>query len=331
MAAGPVKRTLKALRVSQPFNWLATTSARLVFGRDGRAPEFVIKYLHRAGVVGCPLPNGRVLRLWSRGDDWVSNQLFWRGFRGYEPGSADVFFRLAASADVVLDVGSYVGFYSLLAAHANPRSNVLAFEPLPSIADRLAKNIALNHVTNVRVIRCAVSDSDGSADFHYVPAGLPTSSSLSKEFMDSSLEHASEYVRNLGVLTKITVPTVTLDRFARENQLGPVGLLKVDVEGAEPAVLKGMEGLLNRDHPTILCEVLPGMGTGPALEAILRPHGYRFYHLTPDGPVEKPSIEGVPDLLNYLFTTLDPAQLADRLGDSSPNVDRGVVGGGRPA
>jgi FkbM family methyltransferase len=320
MASETAKRALKSLRASQPFNWITTTSARLLFSGAGGAPEVVVKHLHRVGTVRCALSNGKALRLWSRGDDWVSNQLFWRGLRGYEPGSAEVFFRLAASAPVTLDVGSYVGFYTLLAAHANPQGRVYAFEPLPPIFERLTKNVALNRVANVQCIPCAVSDKDGSADFHHQATGLPTSSSLSHGFMASSIQHATEWVLQRGPLTKTTVSTVTLDRFAEENRLGPVGLIKVDVEGVEPDVLRGMAGILQRDHPALLCEVLPGAGTGGPLEAILSPLGYRFYHLTPGGPVEKPSIEGHPEWLNYLFTTAEPNRLAELLASGAPVV-----------
>ena len=326
MSTGSVKRALKALRVSQPLNWIATPGARLLFGADGRAPEAVIRRLHRAGTVRCPLPNGKVLRLWSRGDDWISNQLFWRGLNGYEPGSTAVFFRLASSSGVTLDVGSYVGFYSLLAAHANPQGQVYAFEPLAPIFDRLTRNIALNRVANVQCVRGAVSDKDGSADFHHLAVGLPTSSSLSHGFMDGSMAHATEYVRGLGRMTKTTVPTLTLDHFAEEHRLGTVGLVKVD-EGVEPDVLSGMRGLLKRDHPSILCEVLPGAGTGPALEAILGPLGYRFYLLTSDGPIEKERIEGHPDWLNYLFTTASPVQLTDLLAGTPRAVGAGDANG----
>src|SRR5262245_56074500 len=106
---GAVKRSFKALRDTQPFNWVSTTAAKLAFGAAGGAPDVVVDHLHRVGTVRCRLPNGRTLRLWSRGDDWVSNRVYWRGMAGYEPESTAVFFRLATGAAVTLDVGGYVG------------------------------------------------------------------------------------------------------------------------------------------------------------------------------------------------------------------------------
>jgi hypothetical protein len=63
----------------------------------GRDFEVAIKHLPRTGPVRSRLPNGEVLRLWSRGDDWISNQVFWRGWSGYEPETTPLFFELAVT------------------------------------------------------------------------------------------------------------------------------------------------------------------------------------------------------------------------------------------
>src|SRR5262245_49359708 len=149
---GILKDMLKSIRASQPFNYLATTTVRSLLNAAGQQSEKIIKHLHRVGAVGAPLPNGRCLRLWSRGDDWVSNQVYWRGWAGYERETAPLFFRLASNAQVTFDVGAYIGYFSLLAAHANPNGRVFAFEPMPAIHDRLRQNVALNQLTNVECV-----------------------------------------------------------------------------------------------------------------------------------------------------------------------------------
>ncbi len=205
---GFIKGALKKLRSSQPFNFVATSTLRSLSNATGLHSEFVIKHMHKVGKVSCKLPNGQYLRLWFRGDDWVSNQLYWRGLSGYEPETVPLFFRLASRADVTLDVGAYVGFYTLLAAHANPNGAVYAFEPLPKIHERLQKNIGLNRMSNVECLRAAVGQAEGKAEFFHVDAGLPTSSSLSFEFM-----------RTTGELRSTTVPVITLDRFIKDKGL----------------------------------------------------------------------------------------------------------------
>lgn len=291
-------KTLKKLRVSQPFNYIATSAVYGLLGATGLKSESVIKHLHRVGPVRRRLPNGSTLSLWSRADDWVSNQIYWRGWDGYEPESVPLFFRLASRARVTFDVGAYVGFFSLLAAHANREAAVYAFEPMADAFERLRKNVAFNRLNNIRCTAVAVGEIDGEAEFYHTAGHLPCSSSLSFEFMQSA-----------EALRRSVVTVITLDRFVQENELSRVDLMKIDTESTEPQVLRGMIETLRRDHPIIMCEVLKERGSERPLEEILRSLGYRFYLLTPDGPVLRDQVEGHASYLNYLFTTLGPDEV----------------------
>ncbi len=292
-------KTLKRMRASQPFNYLATSVVYACQQATGMHSESVIKHLHRVGSVRRTLPNGRQLVLWSRGDDWVSNQIYWRGWDGYETETVPLFYRLAARAHVTFDVGAYVGFFSLLAAHANPAGQVFAFEPLPSVHKRLLRNVKLNQLTNVQCSASAVGEAQGEAEFWHINAETPTSSSLSFEFMQAA-----------DNLVSTKVPVITLDRFVHDKNISRVELMKLDTESTEHQVLRGMTKTLERDHPIIFCEVLTERGGEAPLEEILRRFGYLFYHLTPNGPVHRDKIEGHPEWLNYLFTTLSPDEVA---------------------
>ncbi len=283
---------LKALRAWQPFNALATGLVRRVLRGTGLPGEWAVAHLHRVGPVEAALPNGRTLRLWSRGDDWVSNQVFWRGWAGYEPETTPLFFHLATRARVTLDVGAYVGFFALLAGHANAAAAVFAFEPLPGPYERLQRNVAANGLANVTCLAAAAGAGDGTAELFHVAGAMPTSSSLSLEFM-----------RPAGELQRLAVPVVALDRFVSENGLARVDLVKVDTESTEPDVLAGMHETLERDHPAIVCEVLQGRGAERRLTELLAGLGYHFFLLTPEGPVRKDAVEGHPSCLNYLFST----------------------------
>lgn len=296
---GEMVKALKRMRASQPFNYLATSVVHAYQQVTGIHSESIIKHLHRVGAVRRTLPNGRQLALWSRGDDWVSNQIYWRGWDGYESETVPLFYRLATRAHVTFDVGAYVGFFSLLAAHANPAGQVFAFEPLPSVHKRLLRNVKLNQLTNVRCFANAVGEMEGTAEFWHVDAETPTSSSLSFDFMQAA--------DNL-VSTKVRV--LTLDRFVKDKNISRIELMKLDTESTEHQVLRGMTETLKRDHPIIFCEVLPERGGEAPLEEILRSFGYRFYHLTPDGPIHHDKVEGHPEWLNYLFTTLTPDEVA---------------------
>ena len=296
---GTVKSALKRLRVSQPFNRLATSSVRSVLGTVGLESEMVVKHLHRIGIVQSPLPNGRTLRLWSKADDWVSNLVYWRGWEGYEPETVPLFFRLAARARVTIDVGAYVGFFSLLAGHANTSGLVYAFEPMLDPLERLRKNVSLNELTNVQGIQSAVGDVDGTADFYFAETPMPCSSSLSYDFMKSA-----------DALRSQPVALVKLDTFVNRQTVRDIDLVKIDTESTEHQVLRGMMETIRRDRPQIICEVLKDRASEDLLQDLVREIGYRAYLLTPDGPSLRDRIEGHPSWLNYLFTSLTPPEVA---------------------
>jgi hypothetical protein len=72
-----------------------------------------------------------------------------------------------------------------------------------------------------------------------------------------------------------------------------------------------MRATIDRDRPSIVCEVLD-VESGRALEELLQPYGYRWYHLTWMGPVERDEIVPLHNGLcpNYLFTTVGPEALS---------------------
>ena len=298
-----MKAALKRLRYSQPFNRTATSMVRGLCRLAGSTPEFFPRHLHRVGDVRETLPNGETLHLFSKGDDWVTNQVFWKGWKAYEPGTIDLFYRLASRANVVMDIGAYVGFFTLIAGLANRNASVYAFEPMAAIHRRLVENVERNGLKNVECVNAAVSDSNGQARFFFSQAalreGFPTSSSLSESFMQGAPE-----------LTGVDVPLTTADTFCETRSISRVDLVKIDTETTEPSVLRGMRRVLSADRPTIICEILQGRVNVTAIDAELRPLGYKFFPLKPDGPEPRETIEGHPEFLNFLLTAHPERDLA---------------------
>jgi FkbM family methyltransferase len=283
----------KRLRDAPFLNRLLTSAVRGAFSTSAFPPESVVRHLPRVGPVRQRLPNGACLHMWSGGDDWVPNQLFWRGWDGYESETARVFFRLAERARVTIDVGAHVGYYTLLAAHANPDGRVIALEPLQPTFERLRRNVSMNRLENVLCLAIAASDSDGEAPMHVPREGLiPCSAGLGEASCRDWVEHC----------TTTIVQTGTLDRLARTHGIEGVDLIKIDTEGSEPQVLRGATELLRRHRPAIVCEVLEVSQTATALEDLLGPLGYRYAMLTPSGARPCSSIKGDPVHFNYLFT-----------------------------
>lgn len=251
------------------------------------------RYLPRAGLVEAPLPDGGRLRMWSRGDDDVATTVYWRGWAGFEPETSKTFYELARAARVTLDIGAHVGYFSLLAALANRANQVFAFEPLAPVRERLLRNLALNGVENVSCLPVALGSDEGTAPFFHVADGLPSSSSLSRDFMRS-------IVAERRLMTS-EVDVTTVDRFAEDHGLlGKIDLVKVDTEATEDDVLRGMVRTLEADRPAVICEVLR-VDTAQRIEQLLTPLRYRFLLLTDAGPVRCESIRPRSRWRNFCF------------------------------
>jgi FkbM family methyltransferase len=285
------KQLGRTIRAVAPINWAATSAVRAGLRLTGSQGEALARHLPRSGRVSTRLPDGQWARFWSRGDDNITSQIYWREWHGVEPEQTLLFELMARRARMTIDVGAHVGFYTVIAALANPAGRVYAFEPLERAYKRLATNIALNNLSNVRAHNVAVSDEDGWADFmHPVTASIPSSSSLSHEFMET-----------VGYeLTTSSVRTVRLDSFLPRAERAECDLIKLDTESTETSVLLGMADLLSESHRTIFCEVLPAADAA-AITRLLRPLGYRFFVLTHQGAEERPEVVAVDRWRNWLF------------------------------
>lgn len=289
-----MKSSIKRLRGMKGINAVATSTVRAGLRATRTTSGPAERHLPRVGTSSSRLPNGRVLRMWSQADDKVANRLYWRGWRGYEPEVAARFFELASHSRVTLDIGAHGGFYSLLASHANPDGRVFAFEPYPPVFARLQANIRLNQAVNIDAHRTAVGSSSGHADLFYVRGiGLPSSSSLSLEFMES-LDPAP---------AQLSVETLTLDDFAQTEQVRDVDLVKIDTESTESEVISGMLGILRQSRPHVFCEILPTATNLAELSGALTSLGYAFHQLGPDGAQPRSVIvPGAGEWRNYLFS-----------------------------
>jgi len=241
--------------------------------------EWLWRKLPVHGEFAVRLPDGGSFRYRSRGVDALARRLFWMGANGVEAETVPVFCELARRSSLLLDIGANTGLYTLLACAVSPEIRVIAFEPVPHVHARLLENLELNRWTG----RCeprqeAVSSAAGSTEFHVADGEVPTSSSL----------HRDGFRGYAGHLIPVRVTTVDAVCSAGERP----DLVKIDVEGFEHEVLKGMRGVLGRCAPTLIFECHKD-GHPEEIEAILRPFGYRFWALRARGPV---AVDGIlPD------------------------------------
>jgi len=146
----------------------------------------------------------------------------------YEPTFTALVEGAVRAGDVVVDVGANIGYHTLLFARAaGPTGRVIAFEPAPDTFRLLEENVRANGYENVELVQAAASDASGRVTLQ-----------LSDE------NPGDHRIVGPGGREGIEVACVTLDERLAEGPLPDV--VKLDVQGAEPRVLRGMSSVLGR-------------------------------------------------------------------------------------
>jgi FkbM family methyltransferase len=173
--------------------------------------------------------------------------IFLNSFDNWEANSIATWLNAIADGDTVVDVGSYLGVYSILAAKAGAK-RVIAYEPNPFTYEGLRANVALNDLGGTIVTRMlALSDFVGSAELFH-PPGREMSSG-------SQLRNNNQGEETNGWDNKSEVCVTTLDEEVKALNLGRVGAIKIDAEGYEMQVLKGAAQTLGTSRPVMIIEL----------------------------------------------------------------------------
>ena len=139
---------------------------------------------------------------------------------------------------LMLDVGANRGMYAAAALRFS--GGVMAFEPQPHLAALMRKCLP----ATIKIAECAVSDSEGTAELL-----VPRDPRRHPEARIADGDNPAGGDANRWAKTSIS--TVSLDKAVT----GPVGLIKVDVEGHEMAVLEGGAGIFARWRPNVIIEL----------------------------------------------------------------------------
>jgi FkbM family methyltransferase len=167
----------------------------------------------------------------------------------WEPEETELVKKLIKPGDIFVDAGANLGYYSLLAARVGA-SHVYAFEAQPSTYELLGKNVIINWMTKfITYEHLALYSHTTDLEF-FVRNHYPGNSSL-------GFTQPDQLGKWFDTTTAVKVHAVSLDDYFADKP-GKIDLLKVDVEGAEPAVFEGARRTLakNRDIK-ILCEWSP--------------------------------------------------------------------------
>ena len=232
----------------------------------------------------------------------------------YEMGVTEALWRLTEPGDLAIDVGANIGYTaSILGVRVGRTGKVICFEPQPSVFESLAKNVEMWEPDS----RC------GSFALHQTALGCESGLALlhvNESFRTNrGTAWISEQVKPSPNIQTIEVPIQSLDNLLDENET--IGIMKIDVQGYELNVLKGMARFLDRRAVRdIIFEEEAGFPT-PTHE-FLKSKGYSIFGLQesftrvfclPDArPVFDSDFGQIP---NYL-ATLDADRAKARLNSA---------------
>jgi len=142
--------------------------------------------------------------------------------------------------DIVIDAGANIGYHTIIMAkYVGDKGQVYAFEPSPNNVELLKKTMKLNDFENVQIIDKAVSDKQGTGLF-YLYEGTATHS-------------LSDYGNYKG---SKKVEITSLDHFFKDFKK-KISFVKIDTEGYDFKVLKGMTEILKNNEIKLLIEFFP--------------------------------------------------------------------------
>ncbi|MSQ60469.1 MAG: FkbM family methyltransferase [Betaproteobacteria bacterium] len=166
----------------------------------------------------------------------------------------------------VVDIGANVGFFTLFAIHEFKAQRIFAYEPIPANYSQLAKNVAANRLSSVRIFCLGVSGESGAREFRLNSTQEFTTAARIDDLNTSESKDASN----------LKVDCVDLQTVAGTHVCQPIDLLKLDCEGAEYEILYRGKAVLPNCHRIVVeCHNIDDKTQNQsALAAFLRDNGY---------------------------------------------------------
>lgn len=217
-------------------------------------------------------------------EDWIQQNVFL--FGEYEKAEFLALTKQLQKDSIFIDIGANIGLYSTYFARQLSEGKVFCFEPFSVNYLALNETLKRNNISNVSCHKLIVGE---------------TSQSEINLYYDESEQ-------NLGMVTTLQTNTssqeavamTSLDDFVKTHQITRVDAIKIDVEGAELSVLKGMKHVLETLHPVLLIEILDETTTNSVeILSLLDHYGYVKYYISDDGELSKTATN--LQRKNYLF------------------------------
>ena len=216
---------------------------------------------------------------------------------------------LGESSGVFVDVGVNLGQTLIKVKTLQPERAYIGFEPNPTCVAFVRRLVAANHFRDTTIVPFGLSDAARTLPL-FARQEDPT---------DSSATVVPDLYVTQETWVRTPVALLQGDDALAALGVGRVGVLKIDVEGAELEVIRGLEGTLRAHRPSVICELLPSYSPGkkrwafrqPRTDAVvdtMRSLGYRLFRLLPSGealPLETIEPHSDKSLTNYAFVPPD--------------------------
>jgi FkbM family methyltransferase len=164
---------------------------------------------------------------------------------------------------VYFDIGANIGNYTVYAAKCHPRLRIFAFEPEPCSFVQLSKNIILNDLSAVAFLMPLSAQAE--PNMLYMKYGFGGGAGQSLHQFGRTVDQQGEEFRPAHFFG---IHSCTVDRLVAERIVPPPNFIKIDVDGIEDKVLRGMRSTLASETLRgVLCEI---SGTESEVEQLLR-------------------------------------------------------------
>lgn len=167
----------------------------------------------------------------------------------YEIRTIKIMKRFLKKRDIFIDVGANIGYLSAIAmGFVGQSGQVHSFEPVPSHFMRLSNVAEMNPRYKIFVNQYALGDTKGKSKINVT--NLPN---IGWNIM------VSGFMSTETIKETVEVAVTTLGNYIEEKKLNNIALIKIDTEGYELPILRGMEDyfLNNAARPAIICEIAP--------------------------------------------------------------------------
>ena len=176
-------------------------------------------------------------------------------YRTHEPAATRLFGEFLREGETVVDVGANLGYYVLHEKRLiGDGGTIVAIEPAPKNVDLLRKNIASNGLSRVQVVVGAIGDYDGSGQL----------------YLSSRSNWHSMTPTDRSQTGSVPVEVSTLDGLVERLGLRQVDFVRMDLEGYETAVARGMLRTIAAHRPKLVMELHPQKAGPEAIVGLLR-------------------------------------------------------------